>query len=74
LLLIFPWIITAISIILSARFEQVKETIQVIAVLLLNYRGPKEEVPKHDFGHYRLSEEHADGTNQLLMCDFLLDI
>jgi len=32
----------------------------------------RRKVPKHDFGHFRSPEQHADGTDRLASRDFLL--
>ena len=43
--------------------------------LLINIHVAKcwiQKVPKYDFSHFRSSEQHANGTNWLASCDFLL--
>jgi len=34
-------------------------------------RAEIRKVPKHDFGHFRVSEQHADGCISLATYDFL---
>jgi len=43
-----------------------------VTVEMLRSTVKRYQVPKQDFGQFWSSEEHADGTDQVTMCDFLL--